>query len=152
MYQLFLFLHILGAVIAFGFGFATPVIGRMLALEPQHGNWFLRAGKRVGDTILIPASLSMAVTGILLIMTSSHSPKEPWLALAIVIYIAAVLTVLFVQRPAFIKLIALTSTPPGPTGPDPMVPLLLKRTRMVGFALSGAVVVIIFLMVFKPFM
>ena len=151
MYPLFLFLHILGAVIAFGFGFTTPVIGRMLALEPQHGNWFLRAGKRVGDTILIPASLSMAVTGVLLIMTSSRSPKEPWLALAIVIYIVAILTVLFVQRPTFIKLIALTSTPPGPTGPDPLVPVLLKRTRMVGFGLSAAVVVIIFLMVFKPF-
>ena len=47
MFQLMLFLHIVGAIIAFGFGFAVPVIGKMAAAEPQHANWFLRAGKRV---------------------------------------------------------------------------------------------------------
>jgi uncharacterized membrane protein len=124
----------------------------MLALEPQHGNRFIRAGKRVGDTILLPASLSMAVTGVGLLANTKYSPSQLWLGLAIVIYIAAILAVVLVQRPTFIKLIELTSVPPGPKGLDPQVPLLLKRTRMVGFALSVAVVVIIFLMVFKPFM
>ena len=66
------------------------------------------------------------------------------------IYVVALLVVLFYQRPLFKKLIALTSTPPGPSGPDPMVPVLLKRTRMVGLGLSVAVLVIVFLMVYKP--
>lgn len=150
MFQLMLYLHIVGAIIAFGFGFAVPVIGRMAGKEPQHGNFFLRAGSRVGDTILLPASLSMAVTGAGLIYFGSRTPKEMWLSIAMGIYVVAILVVLFVQRPAFKQLIALTSTPPGPTGPDPRVPALLKRTRIVGLGLSGAVLVIVFLMVYKP--
>lgn len=150
MFQLFLFLHVVGAIIAFGFGFAVPVIGKMAAAEPQHGNFFLRAGKRVGDTILLPASLSMAVTGAGLIYFGISSPKELWLGIAIAIYIVAILAVLLIQRPTLTRVIALTSTPPGPQGPDPQIPLLLKRARMTGLALSGAVLVIVFLMVFKP--
>ena len=150
MFQLMLFLHIVGAIIAFGFGFAVPVIGKMAAAEPQHANWFLRAGKRVGDTILFPASISMAITGAGLIYFGSRTPKEMWLSIAMGIYVIAILVVLFVQRPTMARLIALTSTPPGPTGPDPMVPVLLKRSRMVGLGLSLAVLVIVFLMVYKP--
>lgn len=150
MFQLMLYLHIMGAIIAFGFGFAVPVIGRMAGKEPQHGNFFLRAGSRVGDTILLPASLSMAITGAGLIYYGAHTPREMWLSIAMGIYVVAILVVLFVQRPTFKKLIALTSTPPGPTGPDPQVPVLLKRTRIVGLGLSGAVLVIVYLMVFKP--
>jgi uncharacterized membrane protein len=150
MFQLMLYLHIVGAIIAFGFGFAVPVIGKMAAAEPQHANWFLRAGKRTGDTILFPASISMAITGAGLIYFGAHTPREMWLSIAMLIYIVAILVVLFVQRPTMAKLIALTSTPPGPTGPDPLVPVLLKRSRMVGLGLSLAVLVIVFLMVYKP--
>jgi uncharacterized membrane protein len=150
MFQLFLFLHILGAIVAYGFGFAVPVIGRMAAAEPQHAPFFLRAGKRVSDTILLPASLSMAVTGVALIATGSRQPKELWLGVAIAIYVVATLVVLFVQRPTFGKLVALTSMPPGPGGPSPEVPQLVARARRVGYGLTAAVVVIVFLMVFKP--
>ena len=150
MYTLWLFLHILGAIVAFGFGFAVPVIGRMLAAEPQHSNWWLRAGKRVSETIITPAALSMAVTGVLLIMTSSHSPKEIWLGAGIVLYIIAIGLSIFVQRPILIQMIALTATPPGPGGPNPAIPELARRARMVGYVLSLLVVVIVFLMVMKP--
>ena len=150
MFQLMLFLHIVGAIIAFGFGFAVPVIGKMAAAEPQHANWFLRAGKRVGDTILFPASISKAITGAGLIYFGSRTPKEMRLSMAMGICVIAILGVLFVKRPTMAGPIALTSTPPGPTGPDPMVPVLLKRSRMVGLGLSLAVLVIVFLMVYKP--
>jgi uncharacterized membrane protein len=150
MFQLMLYLHVMGAIIAFGFGFAVPVIGRMAGKEPQHGNFFLRAGTRVSDTILIPAAISMAITGAGLIYWGSRTPREMWLSLGMGIYVIAVLVVLFVQRPTFKKLIALTSTPPGPAGPDPQVPVLLKRTRIIGLGLSVAVLVIVFLMVYKP--
>ena len=150
MFQLFLFLHVLGAIIAFGFGFTAPVFGKMAAAEPQHGPFFIRSAKRVSDTILIPAALSMAVTGVLLIATGVHGPRELWLGVAIAIYIVAILVVLFVQRPTFVRLITLTSTSPGPGGPNPEVPRLLARARRVGYGLTATVVVIVFLMVTKP--
>ncbi|MFN8623900.1 MAG: DUF2269 family protein [Chloroflexota bacterium] len=150
-YLIWLYLHIMGAIIAFGFGFTVPVIGRMVAAEPMHGNWWLRASERVGRTIIIPTALSMIVTGGLLVMTSGHSFKELWLGVALVLYIIALVLSIFVQRPAVLKAIELTSTPPGPGGPNPEVPKLLARARGIGMLLGLLVVIIVFLMVFKPF-
>jgi uncharacterized membrane protein len=152
MFQLWLFLHILGAIIAFGFGFYAPVYGAMLAREPQHGNWYLRASKRVSDVILIPVALSMAVTGTLLVLSSGGFARfqELWLAVAIVLYVIALLVVFLLQRPAVSRLIELTSGPPGPGGPPPEVPALLGRMRLYGMTLLVLVVVIVALMVTRP--
>ena len=38
LWQFFLFLHVLGAIAAFGPGFAAMVVGPMVAKEPQHGS------------------------------------------------------------------------------------------------------------------
>ena len=152
MFQLWLFLHILGAIIAFGFGFYAPVYGAMLAREPQHGNWYLRASKRVSDVILIPVAISMAITGTLLVMSTGGMSRfsELWLALAIGLYVVALLIVFLLQRPTIAKLIALTSAPPGPGGPPPEVPALLSRTRLYGVILLALVIAIVALMVSKP--
>jgi uncharacterized membrane protein len=152
MYQLWLFLHILGAIAAFGFGFYAPFFGAMVAKEPQHGNWFLRATKRVSDVVLIPVAASMFVTGLLLVMTTGGLGRfgELWLAVALVLYVIALLTVLALQRPTLKKVIALTSTPPGPSGPPPEVPVLLGRMRLYGVVLLGLIVAIVALMVSKP--
>jgi uncharacterized membrane protein len=152
MYQLWLVLHILGAIGAFGFGFAAPIFGASVAKEPQHGNWFLRATKRVSDVLIIPLALSMAITGTLLVLSTGGVQRfsEVWLATAIVVYVIAILLVFLVQRPALKRVIELTSSPPGPGGPPPEVPALLSRLRIVGILLLVAIITIVTLMVTKP--
>jgi uncharacterized membrane protein len=152
MYQLWLFLHILGAIAAFGFGFYAPIFGRASAAEPQHGNWFLRAARRVSNGVIVPVAISMAITGTLLVIDTGGMKRfqELWLAIALVIYVAALLTVFLVQRPALNKVIELTSQPPGPGGPPPEVPALLRRLQLAGLALLVMVIAIVALMVWKP--
>jgi len=152
MFTLWLVLHVLGAIIAFGFGFYAPVLGAMVAREPQHGNWYVRASKRVSDVVITPAALSMAVTGVLLVMSSGGMDRfrEPWLALSLVIYVVALVIVFALQHPTAKKVIALTSTPPGPEGPSPEVPRLLSRMRIYGTILLVLVITIVVLMVAKP--
>jgi hypothetical protein len=152
VYQLWLILHILGAIGAFGFGFAAPIFGAAVAKEPQHGNWFLRATKRVSDVLIIPLALSMAVTGTLLVMSTGGFSRfqEAWLAAAVVVYVIALLLVFLVQRPTLKRLIESTSAPPGPAGPPPEVPALLSRLRLVGVLLLIAISTIVVLMVWKP--
>lgn len=150
MFQLMLFLHILGAIIAFGFGFVAPIFGRQLALEPQHGGWYIRTVRRISDYVLIPAAVSMAITGAALVGSGGHRFEEAWLAVAIVIYVIALIAVFAVQRPTLKRLVELTATPPGPGGPDPEIPRLTARMRMTGYGLTLAVVVIVALMVAKP--
>ena len=152
MYQLWLILHIVGAIGAFGFGFTAPIFGAALAKEPQHGNGFLRATKRVSDVLIIPLAVSMAVTGTLLVLSTGGVARfgEAWLAVALVVYVIALLLVFLVQRPTLVRLIALTSSPPGPGGPPAEVPGLLARLRIVGMVLVVAIVTIVVLMVAKP--
>jgi uncharacterized membrane protein len=152
MYQLWLFLHILGAIAAFGFGFYAPIFGRASAAEPQHGNWYMRAAKRVSNGVIVPVAITMFITGVLLVMETGGMQRfqEPWLATSLIIYVAALAVVFLVQRPALDKVIELTSQPPGPEGPSPELPALVQRMQLAGLALLVMTIAIVALMVWKP--
>jgi uncharacterized membrane protein len=152
MYQLWLFLHILGAIAAFGFGFYAPIFGAAAAREPQHGNWYLRATKRVSNGVLVPVAISMAITGTLLVVETGGMRRfeELWLTISVVLYVIALLIVFLGQRPALSRVIELTSGPPGPAGPPAEVPALVRRLKNLGFVLLGLTIVIVALMVWKP--
>lgn len=152
MYQLWLFLHVLGAIAAFGYGFYAPIFGRASAAEPQHGNWYLRAAKRVSSGVLLPVALTMFVTGVLLVVETGGFRRfeELWLALSLLIYVAALAIIFLLQRPTLNKVIELTSAPPGPSGPPAEVPELLRRLQIYGVLLLLATVAIVALMVWKP--
>jgi hypothetical protein len=66
------------------------------------------------------------------------------------LYFIALGIVFLLQRPALNKLIAATSEPPGPDGPKPEVPGLVKRMQMYGMILLLLTLVILALMVWKP--
>jgi len=152
MFELWLFLHILGAIVAFGFGFYAPIYGAASAKEPQHANWYLRASKRVSSGILIPVAISMVVTGTLLVVETGGMDrfKELWLGLGLVLYVIALSIVIMLQRPVINKLIALSSQPPGPDGPSPEMPGLVKKLQLYGVILVALVITIVALMVAKP--
>ncbi len=155
LFRLFLFLHVLGAIIAFGPGFAAMVVGAMVAREPQFGNFFARSQLATAMRLVTPAALSMAVTGIVMIGVRGWSNivgTHAWLPVAIVLYIVAIGFSVAVQAPTGRKLVELTSTPPAPgSPPPPELPATARRVRLGGMFLSGLVVVILFLMVVKPF-
>lgn len=152
MFELWLFLHVIGAIVAFGFGFYAPIYGKATSEEPQHANWYLRATQRLSNVILIPVALSMAVTGTLLVIERGGMARfqELWLTVALLLYVIALLVVFLVQRPTLNKVIELTSGPPGPGGPSPELPGLIRKMQLSGMLLLLLVVVIVALMISKP--
>ena len=153
--KLFLFLHIGGAIIAFGPTFALPLVGVMSAKEPQHANFAARATGVISQRRIVPFALSMAVTGALLIWATGRnltSTTNLWLDVAIVIYAIAIGYALMVQGPAGRKIVELTSKPPDPAagGPPPELMATAKTLRQGSLILMGAVTIIVALMVFKP--
>ncbi len=148
LFPLWLFLHVLGAVVAFGFGFTAPVIARQAMADPQHIGFWLRASKRVGDTILLPATLSMFVTGILLVLSRmSGIERQAWMVISLVLYFVALGLVFAVQRPTLRRLISATAAG-GPPAPETLA--LARKLKMTGYLLSLFTIVILFLMVVKP--
>lgn len=151
MLQLWKFLHFLGAIAAFGYGFYAPVFGAALAREPQHGNWFSRASKRVSNFVIMPFAIFMFITGAALIETSATWEwSTRWLSVAMLLYFIALGIVFFLQRPSLNKVIALSAEPPGPDGPPAELLKHSGRMKIYGVILLLLTVAVLALMVWKP--
>jgi uncharacterized membrane protein len=150
-----LFLHVMGAILAFGPTFAYSIMGAMAGREPQHANFSARQTAAIGNKLVYPLAIFQGITGLLLIIAAQIDVRAaPWLALGIVLYLIALVFALTVQRNALHHLIELTSTPPPPgTPPGPPPPEVMatvKKIQRGGMLLGLLIVVIVFLMVVKP--
>lgn len=150
-----LFLHVLGAIVAFGPSFAFPIIGAMGGGEPQHGNFATRVSHAIGSRLVYPIGITLPITGAGMILVRGIDPSARpnwWLGIAIVLYIIAYGFSFFVQRGLVDRVIEITSTPPPPgaSGPPPELPPLVKRIQRGGMILTVLLIAIIFLMVVKP--
>ena len=73
-------IHILTAIVAFGPGFVFPLIARMAAQEPQHGLFALRLTDLIERRVVIPAALTMPISGGLLAWSEGIDPtRTGWL-------------------------------------------------------------------------
>jgi len=155
MVELLMFLHVGAAIIAFGPTFAFPILGAMGGKEPMFANFATRASEAIEKKLVLPFALSMPVSGIGLIWFADVdllSTRSAWLSVGIVVYTAAILFVLRVQVPAVEKVVELTSRPPDPGAGGPPAELLatIRKVQQGGMLLTVAIVVLVFLMVFKP--
>ncbi len=149
------FLHVMGAILAFGPTFAFSFMGAMAAKEPQHANFSARQTALVSKRLVYPLAIFQGITGLLIIWAASYPVMgTTWLLIAIALYLVALVYGLTVQRSAVGRVIELTSTPPPPgTPPGPPPPELMavaKRIRRGGMLMGTLIVIIVFLMVVKP--
>jgi uncharacterized membrane protein len=159
--QLFLFLHVMGAIAVFGPTFAFPIIGRYAAKEPQHGHFAAVVTDAIERRIVIPGAIVQGITGvglILLLEADLTSPAYRWLVAGIILYLIAVLYAVFVQAPAAEHMVKITAggPPPGPppegapAGPPPEIAATAKKLQRGGMILAVLIVLIVLLMVTKP--
>lgn len=150
-----LFLHVLGAILAFGPTFTFPIIGAMGGAEPQHANFATRVTHAISRRFVTPLALTLPVTGVGLILVRGidlSSRAYWWLGVAIVLYVVAISYALFVNTPLVARLVEITSAPPqaGAAGPPPEVSAMVARIRRNGMLTGLLIVAIVFLMVVKP--
>ena len=164
LFPWFLFAHVLGAIIAFGPTFSFPIIGRLGAMERQHGNFATRVSATLSRVQLVPFAILQGITGAGLIITGNIDlMKTPWLMISIVLYVIALGYGIFVQTPTVKRIIEMTSGGPLPGaaggpgagappagGPPPELMALIKRVQRGGMFLMALIVTIVFLMVTKP--
>ncbi len=160
LFMAFLFLHILAAIVAFGPTYAFPLIASAGARHPQHAAFAAELSERIEWRLVLPAALTMPVSGALMIITAGIDLFQPWLLIAIVLYIAAITYSIVVQAPAGKELTQLltsmASASPGPgaaaaeqmSGPPPRLVELGAKMQRGGIILSVLLVAILALMVF----
>jgi uncharacterized membrane protein len=150
VYPLLVFLHVLGAIVAVGPAFAFPLFGSMAAREPLHANFASRLNQLIEDRIVAPIVLLTGVTGVALIWYRGIPLLDSayrWLLVSIVVYAAALVVSLFVQRPTLLRVIELSA---GPQAPGPELAATVGRVGRNGKILTVLTLAIVFLMVVKP--
>ncbi len=156
LFELLLFLHVLGAIIAFGPTFAMSVIGGMGGKEPMHANFATRVSEALAKQRITPLAIVQGVTGVGLIVTGGVDlGKAVWLQAGILLWVTVLGYGTAVQTPAVRRLIELTSGGPppagaAPAGPPPEVLAAVGKVQRGGMLLAGLITVIVFLMVVKP--
>jgi len=170
-FHLWLYLHILAVIAAFGPTFTFGPISRMIRKNPQHAVFGTEIIEFIETKMTIPLAVLVPLFGAALIFTAPGNIdlwKSEWLIASIVLYILAFSFALFVQTPNVGKMLRLLrSMPPPPSapasaspgggapsgapmGPPPAVAELGKRLQLGGMFLSLMVVVILVLMVWRP--
>ena len=150
-----LFLHVLGAIVAFGPTFAFSLVGAMGGAEPQHANFATRVTDVITSKRVLPVGITLPITGLAMLAVAGINPLERdrwWLALGIVLYLIAYGYGFFVQHPLTERIVQMTSSPPPPgaSGPPPELMALIRRVQLGGMGMGLLLVDIVFLMVVKP--
>jgi hypothetical protein len=154
---IFLYLHIGGAIVAFGPTIAFPFIGAKSAAEPAHGNFSLRLSEFIANRVVEPGAVFVFLMGVGLIWARGWNPFTTlWLAIAIILFLITLGFNVFVQARTVKRMIELTSgTPPAPAdgapaGPPPEFVTLAQRAARGGMFSMAMLFTILFMMVFKP--
>lgn len=161
MLQLFLFLHVFGAIVVFGPVYLFPVIASRARHSPGSGSFAAALSEFISERIVLPGAVIQGITGVGLILilgADLTSSAYRWLVIGIVLYLIAISYAAFVQRPIVAKMVHLLSSgpppgspPPGaPTGPPPEVAATARQLQRGGMLSAGLIFLIVVLMVTKP--
>ncbi len=160
MFQLFLFLHVMGAIAVFGPTFVFPIIANQVQKAPQHGHFGAVLGEFIERRLVLPGAVVQGITGVALILISGRDltvAANRWLVAAIILYLIAIGFAAMVQAKNAEKMVELTAhMPPGPppagapAGPPPEIAATGKKLAQGGQLLSVLIVLIVILMVVKP--
>ncbi|GAC1663367.1 MAG: hypothetical protein NVS9B8_02210 [Candidatus Limnocylindrales bacterium] len=160
MFQLFLFLHVMGAIAVFGPTFVFPIIANQVQKAPQHGHFAAVLAEFIERRLVLPGAVVQGITGVALILISGRdltATANRWLVAAIVLYLIAIGFAAMVQAKNAETMVHLTANmPPGPppagapAGPPPEIAAIGKKLAQGGQLLTVLIVLIVILMVTKP--
>lgn len=152
-FAVFLFLHVMGAIVAFGPTFSFPIIGAMGGKEPQHANFATRVTETIVEQRVLPLAIFQGITGVALILvTGINLLATPWLLIGIVLYLIVLGYNVLIGTPTVKKIIEMTSAPPPPgvSGPPPELLAAIQKVQRGGMFSGLMIVLIVILMVIKP--
>ena len=147
-FELWLFLHVLGAITWIGGGIAIQFFGMLTksAADPAKTAFFIRNVSWVVMRVFLPAALIVFISGVGLVETGFWDYDETFVTLGIILWLIVALVAFgFLGRA-----MARAGSRLEAEGPSP--PLMLKIRNLVwtSRALLATLLVIVFLMTVKP--
>ena len=142
------FIHILLAIIAFGFN-ATYALWIIRAEKhPEHLDFALRGVKILDDYLANPAYLLLLVSGLTMVFLAGYNLLTTfWLITALVLWLVVIVLGYAVYTPALSRQIRVLATSGAESAEFRK---LSNREMVVGITLAVLVLLILVMMVFKP--
>lgn len=152
-YKVLVAFHVIFVVAMLGVTFTFPVIGPMAKAMPQHAPFALAVVEKVQRTIVFPGIVLVMLTGFWAVSAGNLEFDAGWLITSIILFFLLTATSVFVTYPA-VKTAKREAEKLASAGGGPPSQEFLKATkttRTLGPIMSLTTLVIIFLMVAKPF-
>lgn len=153
-FELWLTLHILAAIVAFGPTFVFPIMGPAVGRHPEHAGFGLEIMEVIETRLVIPFALTMPLSGLGLIRTARVDVfASQWLLWAIVLYVIALGIAFGNQVPATAGMLKIVrSAQAGGLSEDAgrRMGALAARARTGGMLLTVLLITIVVLMIWRP--
>lgn len=164
VYDLFLLLHIICAIAGFGAVLFNALYGAQARQRPGPGGLAITEANAAVGRVAEWFIYGVFVTGLLIVLVSNEPFElliEPWIATSIILYVIGIGISHAVMKPSQEQMIELqrqmvaagpppADAPPGPPPQAAEMAVLGKRLGTFGPVLHLILLVILYLMVFKP--
>jgi uncharacterized membrane protein len=148
LYTILKFIHVLSAIIAFGWNASYGFWLARAAREPQATQLFtLKNIKLMDDRVANPLYGLLLLTGIAMVFTARYSFTTLWIGAALVLYLVAIVMAFVLITPNFRAAIRALETDGSESATYRSA---MARGRVLGPIIGVIVLAIVFLMVVKP--
>lgn len=141
------FVHIVAAIVAIGTNVTYAFWLRRAGRDPDKLPWAIRGIQTLDNRLANPAYILLLITGVLMVLSGAFSFQTGWIAAALVLYVVLVLVGIFVYAPTIRRQLAEAERDPG----SPAYAAIERRSTQLGIVTLVIVLVIVALMVTKPF-
>jgi uncharacterized membrane protein len=139
--------HVLSAITAVGANVTYAFWLRRGGTDRERLLFSIDGVRRMDRLIANPAYGVLLVTGVLMVLTGAYSFETGWIAAAIVLYVFTAIVGITLFAPALRRQRAEAERDPT----TPAYAAAANRSNLFGILTVGIVVVIVYLMVAKPF-
>jgi uncharacterized membrane protein len=140
-------IHVLAAIVAVGANVTYAFWLRAAGREPARLVFVIETVRTLDTRVANPAYGVLLITGVLMVMAGQYSFETAWLALAIALYVVVALLGIFAFAPAIRRQLAEAERDPTSAAYE----IAARRSSRLGWLTTAIVLVIVALMVLKPF-
>lgn len=139
--------HVLAAITAVGANLTYTYWLRYAGRDRDRLVWTMRGIRRLDNFIATPAYVVLLITGVLMVVGGVFTFQTGWIIAAIVLYVFVVVMGIVLYAPALKRQIEEAENDPTSASYSAAA----ARTNLFGLITTGVVLVIVALMVTKPF-
>ena len=140
-------IHVLAAITAVGANLTYTYWMRYAGQDRDRLVWTMNGIRRLDNFIATPAYVVLLITGVLMVIGGVFTFQTGWIIAALVLYVVVVVVGIAFYAPALKRQIAEAEIDPASVA----YAAAARRTNALGMITTGVVLVIVVLMVTKPF-